>query len=353
MMTYPRITVDQEKLLYNLNTLADALEARGFTMAAVVKCACADPLVVEAANRSRAAQIADSRLSNLARAHTEKPRMLLRIAMPSEVEALVETCEISQQSEIETIRLLARAMEKKRIEIPHRVVLMLDLGDLREGVFIRDEAAILQAAEAILKEPTLEFYGVGANLSCFGGVLPDPDNMAALAACAKALRARYGIELPLVSGGATSSLHMALAGEMPPEINHLRIGEGFLVGHDTSSNCNLPGLFADAFTLSAQIVEVQQKPSRPFGRMGVNAFGEAVSFPDRGIRRRGILALGRQDTKPEGLTPRDAKVEILGASSDHLLVDLEDTAYRLGDILDFDLDYGALLHAYTSGYVHR
>ena len=47
-------------------------------------------------------------------------------------------------------------------------------------------------------------------------------------------------------------------------------------------------------------------------------------FQDRGIRRRALLAVGRQDIEPDGLSPLTRGVEILGASSDHLVCDIED-----------------------------
>ena len=57
----------------------------------------------------------------------------------------------------------------------------------------------------------------------------------------------------------------------------------------------------------------------------------------------------------EGLVPLDEGVKIITASSDHLLVDLEDAAidYKLGDILRFRPDYTAMLSASTSPYVTK
>jgi len=116
----------------------------------------------------------------------------------------------------------------------------------------------------------------------------------------------------------------------------------------------MEGYHTDCFTLEAQLVEVKRKPSRPIGDCGANAFGEKVEFPDRGEMRRGICAIGRQDVVPGGLTPHDSRVEILGASSDHLIVNLTGAPdYKVGDVLSFNLDYGALLHAYTSEYVTK
>ena len=59
--------------------------------------------------------------------------------------------------------------------------------------------------------------------------------------------------------------------------------------------------YGDAITLEAELVEIQTKPSKPIGTTGRNAFGEEVFIEDKGIMRRGILGIGRQDTNSDGL----------------------------------------------------
>jgi predicted amino acid racemase len=205
----------------------------------------------------------------------------------------------------------------------------------------------------VLAQPALELWGIGTNLTCFGGILADEENLGCLTDIAAALRRSLDTPLPIVSGGNSSSIGLLLDGRMPKGVNHLRLGEAVLLGNDTAKCAPLPGLYTDVFCLSAELVEVKTKPSRPIGTAGANAFGEPVHFEDEGEQLRGILAIGRQDTNAEGLKPLDAGVRILGASSDHLIVDLTQakTEYRVGDILSFLPDYGALLKAYTSAYV--
>ena len=360
-MTFPRILIDQPKLLNNLNTLADLCHAKGMTLTAVGKGAAAHPHIMAVAEASRADMIGDSRLENLAPLTGDKPRLMLRIAMPSEVERTVDCCEISAMSEIETVKLLGRAAAKRGKR--HKVMLMTDLGDLREGVFCLDRPALLALAQAVLEQPSLELYGLGVNLSCFSGVMPDSENMGRLIELAAWLRQECGVELPLVSGGATSNLESLLAGEYPVGpggVTNLRIGEGWLVGYDSSGDQaleTLSGLSAvrnEGLTLEAQLVEVQTKPSRPLGHIGRNAFGEEVVFEDKGDMRRGICALGRQDADLEGLTPLDRRIRVLGGSSDHTIVDLSDAPeYKVGDVLSFRINYGCMLRAFTSHYVDK
>ena len=148
---------------------------------------------------------------------------------------------------------------------------------------------------------------------------------------------------------------MLKEGRIPKGITNLRIGEGYLLGNETVTGSVMEGLYGDAFTLEASIAELKRKPSKPIGKSGMNAFGESVEFEDRGEMLRAILAIGRQDTDPNGLTPLDEGAEILGASSDHLIVDLTHAkgSFAVGDVLRFGVSYGALLNVYSSVYVDK
>ncbi|HWQ57862.1 MAG TPA: alanine/ornithine racemase family PLP-dependent enzyme [Clostridia bacterium] len=350
---YPRIVTDLQKLKHNIDRTVALCHGAGCAAALVTKCVCADARVAAVLEKSGADYIADSRVQNLASLKTEKPRYLLRAAQPCETRDVIAHSEVSQESEISTVRLLGA--EAKRQMRRHRIVVMIDMGDLREGVFYKNREELLALAKAVADEDMLELYGVGVNLTCFGGILPDEMNLGGLAQIAAWLRAETGLPIPLVSGGNSSTLPMLLSGTPPAGINHLRIGEGYLLGNETASGTLMPGFYPDCFTLEAQLIEVKRKPSKPIGTSGPNAFGEYVSFEDKGEMLRGICAVGRQDVAPDGLAPLDPNVAILGASSDHLLLDLTGAGgrYMAGDILGFTPDYGALLRAFTGAYVEK
>ncbi len=351
-MNCPKITADLDKLRYNAKTVIQWCHAAGVSVAFVSKSVCADPSIVEAVEGCGVDLIADSRIENLRGIKTRKPRMLLRIGQPEEAEEIVRCAEISLQSEVAAIRALGRAAA--RTGAKHNIILMIDLGDLREGVYFADERGILDTADAIVREPALVLYGLGTNLTCFGGIIPDEKNLGRLAEIAQVLRHRFGLPIPVVSGGNSSSLGLMNAGRLPSGVNNLRIGEAILLGKDTATGKPFPALFTDVFTLTAQLVELKQKPSKPVGKSMINAFGEKVSFRDQGPTRRGILAIGRQDTDAGGLTPRDRRVIIMGDSSDHLLVNLNNASdAAVGNEISFGVNYGALLRAFTSRYVKR
>ena len=352
MATYPRITADLTKIKHNIDMLQTLCAENGVSIAAVTKVVCADERIVRVLEASGAAMLADARTENLARLHTNKPKLLLRAPAPEEADETVLLADISLVSEISTIRALGKAA--RAAGKTHEIILMIDLGDLREGLLFLDREAIYRAADAAKEEQGIELLGVGTNLTCYGAILPDENNLGELCNIVDELRARTGLRIPIVSGGNSSSLGLLKRGLVPECVNHLRLGESIFLGNDTAACRVMNGLYGDAFTLSTRLIEVQRKPSVPIGESGANAFGEHPTFESLGDQVRGICKIGRQDTVADGLSPRDSDIKIIGASSDHLIVDLTHAKeYRVGDVLEFTPDYGALLRAYTSPYVFR
>ena len=350
---YPRIVADLNKLKENLDFLVSLCHEQGIMCAIVTKVFCADERIVELIDSSEADMLADSRTQNLSGMRTDKPRLLLRIGMQSEADKIVECADISMQSELDTVLKLNEAATK--LGRVHKVILMVDMGDLREGIFNTEREKILRTARTINEAESLELCGVGVNLTCYGGILPDENNLGGLVAIAEWLRNELGSPIPVVSGGNSSTMGMLIKHEVPKGINHLRLGESFVLGNDTAIGKPVRGLNTDCFVLEAEIVELQEKPSKPIGKSGPNAFGEYLEYPDRGMMKRAILGIGRQDVSVDGLTPVDPDIEIIGASSDHLIINLTgcDKEYKVGDIVRFIPDYGALLHLFTSKYVDR
>jgi predicted amino acid racemase len=352
MATYPRITADLNKIKHNIDTLCALCAENGVSIAAVTTVVCADERIARVLEQSGATMLADARTENLARLKTNKPKLLLRAPAPEEAAEAVTLADISLVSEIDTIRALGRAA--RDAGKTHGIILMVDLGDLREGLLFLERDAIYRAANAAKAEECVELIGVGTNLTCYGAIIPDETNLGELCKIAEELRARTGLPIPIVSGGNSSSLGLLKRGLVPDCVNHLRLGESIMLGNDTAACRVMNGLYGDAFTLSTRLIEVQRKPSVPIGESGANAFGEHPTFESLGDQIRGICKIGRQDTVADGLTPRDGDIKIIGASSDHLIVDLTRAKqYRVGDVLEFTPDYGALLRAYTSSYVAR
>lgn len=348
---YPKIVIDLNKLTENAKIISQKCHEHNVTMMAVSKSYCADPKVTAAFVAGGVDYIADSRLDNLALAKgINLPKVLLRLPSLSEVDKVVELTDISLNSELTTIAALDLAA--KKLGKAHQIILMIDLGDLREGIWPSDFDSTVRQ---ILTHQHIKLVGVGVNLTCYGGIIPKHDNLSQLAALAERLKSNYQLDIQIVSGGNSSSYYLLDKGQMPATINNLRMGESLVLGYETAYGKPIAGTHQDAFQLQAEIIEKKSKPSMPIGEIGRDAFGNIPSFEDKGQMVRAILSIGRQDVKVENLLPIDANIHILGASSDHLIVDITDVAnrYQLGDIVTFNLEYGALLSLMTSPYVKR
>ena len=192
-----------------------------------------------------------------------------------------EYVDICMNSKLATIRALDEsARESEKIQ---KIVLMIDMGDLREGMFFADKELIFDAVREILSMENIELYGIGVNLTCYGAIIPKNDNLFGLSALGRSIEDRFGIKLNMISGGNSSSIYLIDKGEMPEGINNLRLGEAFLLGNDTAYRAKLPGTTDDAVILKAQVVELKEKPSLPIGEVGKDAFGQVPHYEDRGM----------------------------------------------------------------------
>jgi len=349
----PRLEIHPARIAENAQEIIRLCHSHQIQVACVGKVVCAHPDVMRTLEESGADMLADSRLENLAairKTGTRLPLMLLRIPTPSRLPEVVQFSDIALVSDAGTIEQLSQvavSMEKN-----YKVILMIDLGDLREGIWPDQTEQVLRRVIAL---PNIEVTGLGANLACYGGVIPTTEKMQQLVDLRSEMESTLNVSLPVLSGGNSANLPLLLAGGMPPEINLLRIGESILLGRNVLDRSALPGTRQDTFHLVAEIIELERKPSIPIGPRGQDAFGEEPEFVDRGVRKRAICNIGRQDVVIDNLTPVDPGIIILGGSSDHLLLDVEDAehSYKTGDEVVFLPGYGALLAASTSPYVKK
>lgn len=347
----PRIEVDLTKLTENVSIAVRQCAAYNIHVMGVTKCFCGNPEIARAMVDGGARMLGDSRLHNLAKlGEFNLAKVLLRIPMISEAEQVVELADYSLNSELETLRALGKAALRRGCI--HQAILMLDLGDLREGIWKSDmQEFVLKASEI----EGISIKGFGTNLSCYGGVIPEEENLQQLVNISREMETKFGLSLEFISGGNSSSYYLLEKGTIPEGINQLRLGELLLLGRETAFGDYLPEFHQDVFQLKGELVEVKWKPSVPEGRIGMDAFGNVPVYEDRGMMKRGIVALGRQDINPEGLMPVESTIEVLGGSSDHTILDLTQSEqdYRVGDTVAFQVDYGCLLKAMTSPYVDK
>ncbi|MCP5195669.1 MAG: alanine/ornithine racemase family PLP-dependent enzyme [Gammaproteobacteria bacterium] len=349
----PRLEIYTGRIRSNAGAILELCFQHGVEVACVTKVVRAHPAVVCALLEAGATMLADSRLENLwalREMGVDVPLLLLRLPTLSRATEVVRVADLSLVSSLTTMEVLAQAARSEGCS--HRGILMVDVGDLREGVWPDRVVEIVRLAKEL---SGFELVGLGCNLACFGGILPTPENASQLVALREICRQETGLELPLLSGGNSTSLSLLASGYLPFEINNLRIGESIMLGRNPSDRSPWPGTYQDAFVAVAEVIEVERKPSMPVGMRGQDAFGGREAFVDRGVRLRAICNLGRQDAVLDGLAPVESGVAILGGSSDHLILDVEEMSSRpqVGDELHFYPNYAALLALATSPYIYN
>jgi ornithine racemase len=348
---YPLIQINLKKIMDNAARVLELCRRAGISPCAVTKAVCGEPAVARALAEAGFSQLADSRIENVIKIREALGAgieiMMLRLPMISQCTDVVRYCNYSLNSEVAVLSELNDRAASTGIR--HNVILMVDLGDLREGIWPDQLSAVQCEIETL---PHIRVAGLGTNLTCYGGVIPSPENLGCLISL-KEQWEREGEPLEIVSGGNSSSLPMVLDQSIPAGINHLRLGESILLGLETVHRSPIPGAHLDSFILRAEVVELKEKPSVPIGIRTEDAFGSSPVFTGQGLHRRAVLAIGKQDIDFL-ITPLDNSLEILGGSSDHLLVDAARAPkLKVGDVIDFIPGYGALLAAMTSPYVRK
>ncbi|WP_025673539.1 alanine/ornithine racemase family PLP-dependent enzyme [Salinivibrio socompensis] len=349
-MSYPRVELDCAKIHFNTQLLIDKLTLKGISVTPVTKSCLGHPIIANTLINAGATMLADSRVNNIKRmrdAGITVPTLLIRSPMLSQIESVVAYCDISLNTEIAVMRKLSEAA--LRCHRIHQVIIMVELGDLREGVM---PGNLVHLVKDVIKLPNIKLKGIGANLTCRYGVEPDDINMQLLSDLAEQIEITFSLKLDIISGGNSGSINWALAYQGQTRINHLRLGEAVFLGLVPKNQPQISGLSSTAITLTAEVIESSQKPSYPWGNRGVNAFGETASLQNRGQVNQAILALGRQDVCVDGLHPPSG-MTIASSCSDHLMVETADQILAVGETVTFGLAYSAFLSAMTSEFVDK
>lgn len=349
----PRLEIYPSRILHNTKIIVKQCHEAGVSVACVTKVTSAHPAVARAMVQGGADMLADSRIENLWKlreAGFDGPFLLLRLPTLSRAAEVVEVADISLNSSFATMSALAfAAVARSKV---HKAIIMIDVGDLREGVW-PDKAVELINRTKPLKG--LEIIGIGCNLACYGGIIPSEQNMKLFTDTVEACRKATGLELSVICGGNSSGLPILTEGKLPKAVNLYRIGEAIVLGRNVIDRSPWPSTRQDTVIAVAEIVEAETKPSMPIGNRGQDAFGGSQDFIDRGLRKRVICNIGRQDVVVDGITPVERGIIVLGGSSDHLLLDVHDALreIKVGDEVAFYPGYGALLALSTSEYVQK
>ncbi|MCK4944473.1 MAG: alanine/ornithine racemase family PLP-dependent enzyme [Candidatus Aminicenantes bacterium] len=339
------IKINLKKIVGNYLSLKEYAKKKDIIITPVVKVVAGDINIVQRLEANGAEIIGDSRIYNIRKfkkAGINSKFLLLRLPAKGEISEVVKYSDYSLNSSADIISMIDKEakMQKKH----HGIVLMIEMGDLREGVCFKKA---LEISKRIYKMDNVYLKGIGSNFACYGGVVPSDNKMRTLSEIAENFP-----DIEWISGGNSANICWMRNSDNMYKINHLRLGESIMLGLETLSRKHIPGLHLDSFILSAEVIEFEKKSSIPDGKISQDAFGKIPEFTDEGIISRAILDVGRQDVDPDGLTPIKKNIKILGASSDHLIVKC-DSKILVGDKLEFIPNYSALLRIMTSVYIKK
>lgn len=351
-----RLIVDLNALQHNLDRVGGWMGQRGAQWSVVTKVLCGHADMLKALQLMGVRSMGDSRLANLRaidRIVDDFEAWYLRLPHLSAVKSIVELADVSLNSEVKIIKALNE--EAQRQDKIHRIIIMIELGDLREGIL---PGSLIRFYQHVFKLSNIEVLGIGANLGCLAGSVPNVDQFTQLALYRELLELKFKQKLPLISAGSSSVLPLTLEGNLPPAINHFRIGESIFLGSDLVNGGTLPDLRDDVMVLRGEIAEIKEKGMVPLGETtGITPF-QRVGEPEYAPGERSLRALvtiGQLDTDVPGLTPVDNRYTIVGASSDLTVVNLANNPENLkvGDAIKFRMNYSALLRLMSGRYIEK
>lgn len=351
-----RVTIDLEALRQNIAVIDGWMSSRAATWTLVTKVMCGHEATLRGLQLLGVRSLGDSRLDNLRAVRKVVPcaeTWYLRLPHLSAVQAIVELADVSLNSEREIIQALNA--EARRQNKMHRIIVMIELGDLREGIL---PGSLVAYYRDIVQLSNVTMVGIGANLGCLAGAVPSVDQLTQLSLYRELLELKFERELAMISAGSSAVLPLLLRGGVPQVCNHFRIGEAAFLGTDLVYGGTLPGLRADAVTLDAEVVEIKEKSLVPLGETTVRTPFEPLIAEETTPGQRGYRALvtvGQLDTEVSGLTPIDPRYRIAGASSDLTVVNIGDDpgGLNIGDTIRFRVNYAALLRLMSGQYIGK
>ena len=354
-----RLIIDLDALQHNIEVVNKWMADHGATWTLVTKVLCGHPETLKGLQALGIRSVGASRLANLRsieRLVADFEAWYLRLPHFRAIDAVVSLAEVSLNSETETIEALNE--EAARQGKVHRIIVMIELGDLREGIL---PGTLTHFYNHIFELPNLEVLGIGANLGCLSGAVPNVDQLTQLALYKELLELKFERKLPMISAGSSAVLPLLLQGKVPRAINHFRIGEAVFLGTDLVYGGKLEGLRDDAITVEADIVEIKEKSLLPLGETTSMTPFETIQQSDNGDQvpgqrgYRAVITLGQLDTDVTGLTPKNSKHQIAGASSDLMVVNLGENpgGMKVGDVIKFSPNYAAFLRAMSTKYIEK
>ncbi len=346
----------RDKLRHNYEFLQNLFRDHNIEWGVVTKLFCGNEAYIREVIDLGAREVHDSRVSNLKVVKSIDPEVQTVYIKPppkKHIKEIVKYADVSFNTELETIRLLSK--EAVRQDRKHMVIIMIEMGDLREGV-MREE--LIDFYGEIFKLPKIEVIGLGTNLNCLHGVMPSSDKLIQLALYKQIIELKFNRKIRWVSGGTTVVLPLILRGDLPDSVNHFRIGEALYFGVDLFSGDIIEGMEPSVLELFTQVIEIHEKPLVPSGELAANPQGETMEINEDLYGKtafRAILDIGYLDIQPDFLIPKSKDIEIVDASSDMLVVNVgqNESDLKVGDTVRFQLKYVGALGLMNSNYIDK
>jgi predicted amino acid racemase len=351
------ITLNKKSLAINYSYLQNLFYKNNIDWAPVLKLLCGNKKYLEYVLSLGNEQVCDARLTNLKVIKSINPNVeTIYIKPPAKrsIANVVKYADVSFNTEFITIKWLAE--EARKQDKIHRVIIMIELGDLREGILGEH---LIEFYKKIFQLPNIKVVGIGANLNCLSGIMPSKDKLIQLSLYEQLIEAKFGQKIEGVSGGSSVMIPLLLKKQIPKGVNHFRIGETLFFGVDLFTNKTIPKMKDDVFLLHSEIIEITNKSAVPYGNMEENPSGEILEInpEDYGtVHKRGILDIGLLDiSNTDFLMPTDKKITFIGGSSDMLVIDLNETKkkYKVGDVVSFKMKYMGALRIMNSKYIEK
>lgn len=350
------LTLSKHKLQQNFFFLKNLFEEKKISWGAVSKIFCGNRLFLTELINLGVREIHDSRISNLAMVKMINPEVQTVYIKPvskQNIGKLVQFADVSLNSELKTIEWISEeaVLQGKK----HKVIIMVETGDLREGV-MGDQ--LLDFYARVFELPNIEIIGLGTNLNCLNGIMPSTDKLIQLCLYKQIIELKFDKLIPWISAGTSITIPLMLTHQLPVGINHFRVGETLYFGVNLVEESVIEGMHGDVFELHVEIVELHEKPLLPIGVLAPTPQGEIKEFDEKLFGKssfRAIVDVGVLDVDPKYLIAKDQSIEILGASSDMIIINLGQNpqGYKVGDVLSFDLKYMGALGLLNSDYIDK
>jgi predicted amino acid racemase len=350
------IELYSEKLKHNLNFLDYLFSLHGKDWGVVTKLLCGNKNFLNELLSMGLKEVHDSRISNLKTIKSINPDVqTVYIKPPAKrvIKSLVKYADVSFNTEYETIQMISSEAEKQNKD--HKIIIMVEMGDLREGVLGED---LIDFYDKIFELPNIEVIGLGTNLNCLNGVMPSHDKLIQLSLYKQLIETKFNKKIRWVTAGSSVTIPLLLKKLVPAGNNHFRVGETLFFGNNLITGKTIKGMKSDVFRLYAQIIELNEKPLVPIGELGTNVAGESLEFNEKDIGKttyRAILDLGLLDIEIKNIFPVDKSQDFAGASSDMIVLDLGHNRrkYKVGDFISFKLNYMGVLSILNSNYIEK